>query len=169
MRYLSGVNRFGATLFENQVKDLIAINSTFTTVTNIAQARIRGVELSGATELAGVKIKASYNWQDPEDRATGKTLTYRAQRHGTLDLAKSFGGLELGAQVIASDKRYVNAANTQTISGYALVNLRARYQVAADWRVLARVNNLLDQDYQLVNGYNTPGINAFVGVEYNPR
>ncbi|BBP05872.1 hypothetical protein TPL01_07800 [Sulfuriferula plumbiphila] len=66
------------------------------------------------------KIKASVDWQNPQDRTTGNVLAYRASRHGTLDLSKIPGDLELGTQVIASDK-----------------------------------------DYQLVNGYNTPGLNAF--------
>lgn len=168
-RYHSGVTQFGVTLFENRVKDLIVINSSFTTVTNVAEARIRGLELTGATRLAGVTVKASFDWQNPQDRATGNTLTYRARRHGTLDLGKLFGKLELGAQVIASDKRYIDAANTHSLGGYTLFNLRARYKLAPEWGVLARVNNVLDKNYQLVDGYNTPGINAFVGVEYNPR
>ena len=169
VRYAAGVNAFGISAYQNDVQDLIQINSSFTTVTNIAQARLRGVELTGATQLAGMSIKASYDWQDPENRANGNTLTYRAQRHGTLDVSRSLGALELGAQVIASDKRYTNAANTSNLPGYALLNLRARYKLAQDWSMLARVNNALDKDYQLVNGYNTPGVNAFVGVEYNPR
>lgn len=170
VRYQEGVNQFGVTAFQNRVKDLITYDTSVfpTTMSNIAEARIRGVEFSGATELAGIKIKASFDWQNPQDRATGNVLAYRAQRHGTLDLSKTFGDLELGTQVIASGKRYTNAANTQSLSGYALVNLRARYKLAPEWSLLARVNNALDKDYQLVNGYNTPGLNAFVGVEYNP-
>lgn len=170
VRYQEGVNQFGVTAFQNRVKDLITYDTSVfpTTMSNIAEARIRGVEFSGATELAGIKIKASFDWQNPQDRATGNALAYRAQRHGTLDLSKTFGDLELGTQVIASGQRYTNAANTQSLSGYALVNLRARYKLAPEWSLLARVNNALDKDYQLVNGYNTPGLNAFVGVEYNP-
>lgn len=170
VRYQEGVNQFGVTAFQNRVKDLITYDTSVfpTTMSNIAEARIRGVEFSGATELAGIKIKASFDWQNPQDRATGNVLAYRAQRHGTLDLSKTFGDLELGTQVIASGKRYTNATNTQSLSGYALVNLRARYKLAPEWSLLARVNNALDKDYQLVNGYSTPGLNAFVGVEYNP-
>jgi vitamin B12 transporter len=172
MRYQQGVNQFSVTAFQNRVTDLITYDSSALptpTMSNIGEARIRGVELSGATQLAGINIKASYDWQNPENRATGNILTYRAQRHGTLDLSRAFGALQLGAQVIASDKRYTDAANTSSLSGYALLNLRARYKLTQDWSMLARVNNALDKDYQLVQGYNTPGVNAFVGVEYSPR
>lgn len=92
------------------------------------------------------KIKASVDWQNPEDRPTGNVLAYRAKRHGTLDLSKIPGDLELGTQVIASDKGDTNAANTQSLSGYALVNLRARYMLAPEWSLLARLNNALDKD-----------------------
>ncbi|MES2365716.1 MAG: TonB-dependent receptor [Pseudomonadota bacterium] len=171
VRYHEDVNQFGVTAFQNRVRDLITYDTSVfpNTMSNIAEARIRGVEFTGATELAGLKIKASFDWQNPQDHATGNVLVYRAQRHGTLDLSKVFGDLELGTQVIASGKRYINASNTQSLGGYALVNLRARYRLAPAWSVLARVNNALDKDYQLVNGYNTPGLNAFVGVEYNPH
>ena len=30
----------------------------------------------------------------------------------------------------------------------------------------ARVDNLLDEDYELVYGYNTPGLSVYVGVNY---
>ena len=34
---------------------------------------------------------------------------------------------------------------------------------------MGRVNNLFNQKYELVQGFNTPGANLFVGVRYVPK
>ena len=50
---------------------------------------------------------------------------------------------------------------------YTLINLNATYTVNAAVEVYARAENLLDQDYEEVFGYGTPGIGAYLGVRYN--
>ena len=55
------------------------------------------------------------------------------------------------------------------MSGYAIVNLRAGYAIDAAWSVNLRWNNVLDRDYELVRGYNTPGSNVFLSLDYAGR
>ena len=55
------------------------------------------------------------------------------------------------------------------MAGYTLVNVYGAYQVAREWQVFARVNNLFNRDYILSHGFGTPGINTFIGVRYTPR
>ena len=100
---------------------------------------------------------------------SGKTLTYRAKNYGTLDISKSLGRWEIGTTVVASDYRFIDNANTKKLEGYARVDLRADYRITPEWRLLGRVNNALDANYSLRDGYNTPGLNGFVGVEYRQR
>jgi len=171
LRYQAGINQFGITAFENRVKDLIIYDSSVypSTMSNINTAKIRGIELSGATELAGVQVKTNYTWQNPEDGTTGNLLARRARQHGTIDLAKSVGDWTFGAQAIASSMRYNDAANTTRLGGYTLVNLRTTYQVNKEWRAIAKLNNAFNKDYQTVSGYNTPGANIFVGLEWQQK
>lgn len=171
LRYQAGINQFGITAFENRVKDLIIYDSSVypSTMSNINTAKIRGIELSGTTELAGVQIKTNYTWQNPEDGTTGNLLARRARQHGTVDLAKSVGDWTFGAQAIASSMRYNDAANTTRLGGYTLVNLRTTYQVNKEWRAIAKLNNAFNKDYQTVSGYNTPGANIFVGLEWQQK
>ena len=65
--------------------------------------------------------------------------------------------------------RYTNNANTSNLDGYARLDVRANYRMTSEWRLLARVNNVLDANYSLRDGYNTPGINGFVGLEYRQK
>lgn len=167
LRYQQGVNLFIATAYRNRVKDLIIY--VFPTMQNVNRATLEGLTLAGHTELAGLRIKASYDWQNAEDEATGKTLTYRAQHYGTLDISKAWGNWEIGTALVASDKRYTNTTNTSKLDGYARLDVRANYRMTPEWRLLARVNNALDADYSLRDGYNTPGINGFVGLEYRQK
>ena len=167
LRYLNQVDELGLTVYRNRVKDLIAY--VFPTMENVNRAALEGITLDGSTVLAGLRIRASMDWQQPTDDATGKLLTYRARRHGTLDVSKGLDRWELGATLVASGSRFTNAANTQSLAGYALLDLRAQYRINAEWHVLMRVNNVLDADYQLVAGYNTPGINGLFALQYQPK
>jgi vitamin B12 transporter len=119
------------------------------------------------------------DWQQSVDDATGKLLNYRARRHGTLDMSKVLDRWELGATLVASGRRFADLANTFSLPGYARLDLRAQYRINPEWQVLMRVNNALDADYQLVAayntsfqlvpGFNTPGINGLVALQYQPR
>ena len=172
LAYQQGANRLSATAYRNRVKDLIVYVDSFpspSSMQNVSRATLEGLTLAGGTELAGLRFRASYDWQNAEDEATGKALTYRAQNYGTLDVSKTLGPWEVGAALVGSGKRYTDSANTSKLDGYALLDIRADYRMTPEWRLLARVNNALDADYSLRAGYNTPGVNGFVGVEYCPQ
>ena len=52
------------------------------------------------------------------------------------------------------------------MGGYSILNLYSSYEFEPNWTVFARWNNMLDKQYQLTYGYNTPGSNVFAGVRY---
>ena len=79
-------------------------------------------------------------------------------------------------QIQGVGKRYNNATNTQVLHGYGLVNLDGSVRIDRDWSVMARLNNLFDRNYTLVqstmspyNEYATPGRNFYVGLRYSPK
>lgn len=166
LRYQERATQLGLTAYRNRVEDLIVYDWLTSTMQNVDRATLEGITLDGSSELAGVRMQASIDWQQPTDDDTGKLLTYRARRHGTLDVSKSLGRWELGTTLVASSSRYADAANTLRLPGYARLDVRAHYRIAPEWRVLLRVNNVLDTDYQLVAGYNTPGVNGLLALEY---
>ncbi len=171
LRYQDGVNQAGVTVYRNRLEDLIAyvFASPISTMENVDRATLEGVTLDGVTELAGLRIRASMDWQNPTDDATGLILPYRARQHGTLDVSKLLGRWELGATGVASARRYTDASNTQSLPGYALLDLHVQYRINQTWKVLMRVNNVLDANYQLVAGYNTPGINGLLALQYQAK
>lgn len=167
LRYQNHANQLGLTAYRNRVKDLIVY--VYPSMENVNRATLEGITLEGGTELAGVRIRASMDWQQPTDATTGKLLSYRARQHGTLDVSKVLDRWELGATLVASGSRFADAANTRRLPGFARLDVRAQYRINPEWKALVRVNNVLNADYQLVAGYNTPGINGLLALQYQPR
>ena len=100
---------------------------------------------------------------------TGKLLARRAKRILKLNADTRVGDWTLGAEWLASSKRYDNAANTRVLGGYGLVNLYASTTIAREWSVLARIDNIGDRDYQVARGYATAGRTFYVGLRWTPR
>ena len=51
------------------------------------------------------------------------------------------------------------------LDDYALVNIAGEYQLS-NWLILeGRIENLFDENYQDIFGYETRGINAHVGIK----
>ena len=51
------------------------------------------------------------------------------------------------------------------LKDYVLLNAKVAYQVTDAAEIYLRGENLLDQDYQMVRGYSTPGIAAYAGFK----
>ena len=52
------------------------------------------------------------------------------------------------------------------LHSYALLNLAAGWKFTPHWRLEARLGNLFDEQYELAQGYNTPGRNAQVSLSW---
>ncbi len=79
----------------------------------------------------------------------------------------------VSASVFAPARRSSRRTSADDIAGtalpgYAIMNLRATYAITADWRLTGRIENLFDRDYELVHGYNTPGLSGFLEVVWQP-
>jgi vitamin B12 transporter len=159
-----------ATYFDNRIRDLIASDSTFTTVINVNQARIYGLELSYVGEFGDTHLKANATWQNPRDTATGQLLLRRASQYANLAVTQHIGGAwEAGGELQYSGARQdgdITTFSPVTLSGYQVLNLNARYQMDKSISMSARIDNLFNRDYMLVHGYNTLGRTLFVGLKY---
>ena len=164
--------RWTLDVFENRVDDLISFDSTTWLPGNVDRARLRGGELTVATSLAGWNLAGQYSHVDPRNRSTGasrgKLLPRRARDTGRIDLDRDFGDFAFGTTVNAAGSRFDDAANLVRVGGYATLDLRVEYALGSDWTVLARVTNLFDRDYQLVDWYNQPGREFGLNLRWQP-
>lgn len=172
--YQAGAQRFGATLFDNRVRDLIVFvfdPETFLgQPQNVARARIRGAELTYAARLLDAHVRAKLTLQEPESEPAGLQLQRRARRHGSLSATRAFGAWRLGAEMVASGARFdsANEAPASRMAGYAVFNLTVARALTPEWSVDARWNNVADKDYETLQGFNTPGSNVLVSLRWTP-
>ena len=54
-----------------------------------------------------------------------------------------------------------------TLSDYTLVNINANYSASDRLDIYLRLDNLLDEDYEEVFGYQTLGFGASLGLRYD--
>lgn len=175
LHWSEGSSRFGITVFRNRVRNLITFGAAgpcgapFGCYENTGRAQYQGVTISGAHKLAGVNLRGSLDLQSPRDLNTDKRLPRRAESLLKLAADTQVGAWTLGTELLASSKRYDDAANKNVLGGYGLVNLYASTVIAREWELLARVNNLAGKDYQVARGYATAGREFFVGLKWTPR
>lgn len=169
LRWAGGPWHTSATVFENRISDLIVINDSFTTVENVARARIRGLTLQARWAAAPWSARVEATLQQPQNADSGQQLVRRAKRFASAGLDWAAGPWRLGAELVAAGARFNDGANTDRLGGYGLVNLHASWALAPGWQLGARVDNAGDRGYTLVRGYDQPGRRFFVtllwGVE----
>ena len=177
LRYEDDWRSLSLTAYENRIRDLVAVDLVLFQPFNVNDARIRGLTLAGSQRWEDWQLRGNLDVQSPRDDNTDALLVRRANRHASLNLSRQWGDWRVGGEMIASSMRYNDAANTQRLAGYAILNLTADYKLSQDWKVQARVNNLLDKEYALAYDgdpnaggfvYDTAGANLFVSVRYAP-
>jgi vitamin B12 transporter len=158
--------------FQTHVDDLIAYDAAIFAPGNVDKARIRGLEASFATELAGWTWNSSVTLLDPKNQSPGfndgNELARRAKQTGRVDLDRRFGSFGFGLTAEGQGKRYDDLGNTRRLGGYGTLDLRADYAVNSDWLLQARVANVADRDYQTAAFYNQAGRTYTVTLRYRP-
>ncbi|MCX6956176.1 MAG: TonB-dependent receptor, partial [Verrucomicrobia bacterium] len=160
-----------ATWFDTDYTNLIASSPDFRSVVNIQQARTRGAELSSQTTLPGaVELRTSYTYLEAQNRTAGTRLLRRPRQSGTVDVWHAWGGgVSTGAgATFAAHRRDVDAKTFGQIDAedYTVARVYAAWQVNTRLALKVRLENLLNEKYEEVNGYPALGFGAFAGAEW---
>lgn len=160
LRYLGDATDFSVTVYRNRVENLIA---GFPSV-NIGHAVLQGITLEAGHQFGATSVRAIADIQNPHDRETGELLPLRAKRLLTLLADHAFTWGMVGVEWQAASQRYGSTGGRDRMSGYALTNLTASYNINPRMQVNVRWNNIFDRHYTLVPGYATGGSNVFVSL-----
>ncbi len=162
----------GATYFENGFEDLIDFGPAYKFV-NVARARSEGVELfTSCRPVESVTVRAGLTRQDTEDETTGDPLIRRPKNKASLDVDYR----------CLNDKANVNLnvlyagprddwdfsawpAARVSLDNYTLVNVALAYDVTERVQLIARVENLLDKEYEEAFGFGSLGLGVYAGVK----
>ena len=168
--FLDDKARVFTTYFNRRSTDLIAFSFTSFQSENIDRVKTEGVEAGFALNPTDrLDIRASYSLVNAINRSAGvnfgNRLALRPQNSAnvTVDWETPLG-VALGGTVLMVGDSFDNASNTVRLDGYVIAGVRASYPITDALEVYGRVDNLFDADYVVVQGYNSYGRNAAVGV-----
>ena len=134
---------------------------------NIDKAQIDGMEAQLSTQVLGWTNSLNMTMLSPKDRVTNLTLPRRAEQTLSYDLSRSVDAWDVGAHIMAQGSRFDDRANRTEVDGFVTVDLRTAYHLNKHWMLSAKLNNLLDKQYQTVDTYNNFGRNFFFTIHYN--
>ncbi len=112
-------------------------------------------------------LRGSLDWHDPRNLDTGLVLQRRARRLANFGAETTLAGWTLGTELQAAGVRYEDVANTQTLGGYALVNIFLSKPLTPELALEARIDNLGDRHYELARSYATAGRNAQLTLRWS--
>lgn len=163
---------FGLSAYRTRIGGLIAAAGPLSQPSNIGHASIDGIELDYRYLRGNFSLTGNATWQDPRNQDDGKALLRRAKRKLNVSADYRFCErftLGLDAQAFSArpdlDFNAFPAADIK-LGGYARFDLRAAWTLATDWSLEARLENIGDRDYALVQGYNTPGRSGLVTLRW---
>lgn len=159
------------TLFTSSFRDLIVFDNATFLFGNVGRAKSDGLELGLSDQLSPAFHAAlSYTYlQKDENELTGQPLLRRPKNSGSLSMTYRHGEVDTSLVVIRSGARL----DVLPISPYSSV-INGAY-TTADVNVQAhlsrvipfvKVENLRNERYQEVLGFNSPGRRVIVGVKF---
>jgi outer membrane receptor protein involved in Fe transport len=153
---------------------------------NVGKTRRQGVEVSGGATWDEVRIVARYSLLDatfqtgfaassPNNSSANADGQIQVQPGNRLPVLPrnalriradwTHGSFAMGASVLAADSQYSrgnenNADPSGKVPGYALAALDGAWNIAPQWQLFARIDNLFNKTYQ---NFGILGANYFRG------
>jgi vitamin B12 transporter len=167
------VVRVGATYFHNDITNLIEGTTNPTTFVstyiNVDHATTQGAEAFVAFALNNrLNLRVDYTYTQAIDDTTGLELLRRPMNKASLTATwRATDRLTVTGQVIYVGPwlDYNRAGTAELMApGYTLVNLTANYAVTDRITTFARINNLLNQQYEDPLGFLRPGFGIYGGL-----
>jgi vitamin B12 transporter len=159
--------KFGAVYFDNRVDNLIVCG--LTTCNNTSRAESSGAESFVSYQpLSWASVRIDYTYTRAEDVNTGADLLRRPKHKLDAELVLNpTDRLRLGftASYIGSQKdvSFTTGARVSK-GGYPLYNVSGSYRLNDRYEAFARVENLLDREFEVADGFQGSGLRGFIGV-----
>jgi vitamin B12 transporter len=154
----------GLRVYQNDIDELIAFSGPDFQAVNVEEARVRGAELSYRFGTRRWRAESNLTWQDAVNLTRDTDLLRRADIKASLSLDRTFeNGGWLGGEVVHVGERPEFGVE---LPSYTLANLRAGWPLGAGVTLEGRIENLTDEDYEPVAGFNAHRRSAFVALRW---
>lgn len=167
---------------ENEINGFVydPLNFVYTAENVEGTSDRQGIEATLDAKLtATLGVKASYTYTDATEpnSVTGNDVDeLRRARHlasatvnwsPTSKLNFSLNAQYTGTQDDIFFPPYPQSSQVLELDDYTLLNFTANYQMNKQLSLYTRLDNLLDEDYEEVYGFQSLGFGAVAGVRYN--
>ncbi|WP_054529210.1 TonB-dependent receptor [Erythrobacter sp. SG61-1L] len=175
--FMNGKVTLGATYFDSVLTDEIyttypAPDYVATPSNRATKSKQNGVELFlSARPMAQLRLDASYTYLNAKEdgvvevRRPGDIASFNATWFSKDD--KFSATLTVRYNGRTDDVAYTDPSWVPvrvSMDPFTLVNLNAQYEVMKGLTLFGRVENLLDEDYEEVFSFATPGTSAYAGI-----
>jgi vitamin B12 transporter len=159
------------TYFSSRLTDRLVVTQQ-TARNDIGVTDIQGVEIAAKIRpLKGLELGGSYTWTDAQD-PQGNQPARRAKHIGSVFATYTFLDERARIHVNARfngpqrDTVFFSDFSTGTVDlhGFVLLNVAASFKIHENVELFGRIDNVLNQKYQEVFSFGTPGIAAFGGL-----
>jgi vitamin B12 transporter len=161
-----------ASVFWNDLRDLIDFDAVTLTNRNVGRARTRGIELALRTPVGGRSYaRVSYTYLDAKDLDTDTALLRRPRHRASATFGTTFvsgGAVSLTASWVGSRSDRDAADFTRLVEDPSYLRIDAALTLpplALPLAPFVRVTNLLGRDYAEANGFPAPGRRFLAGLQ----
>lgn len=138
-------------------------------------------QIPGITKRRGVEVSAKAQITNWLSASAAYTYTIAREANGDRLARQPRNLFTLGADIRPTDKTLLTVTanivddtvykvfgvdGTLPLDDYVLVNAKLSYDVNENWSAYIRGENLLNDEYQTVNGYGTSDLAVYGGVTY---
>lgn len=162
----------GATYFSSRYENLIDFDLAEGYI-NILKASSKGAEfILQAWPTDNLHLAASYTSTEAKDKETGEYLLRRPKDKFTAKMNFHFlekGNISLSLIHIGEreDMEWTGwTAARITMPSYTLLNAALSYDIIQNVQIFFRLDNILDEEYEMIKGYGTPGFSAYGGFKF---
>ena len=154
--------------FDTRYTNLIEWSGTSTA--NVGTARTNGVESSLEAVQGNYSSRFSFSYLDAVNSNTDQRLLRRPRILGNFVVqhVNDMSSLGLGLKFV-HDVMDIDGGNFSTIErdDYAIVRLFADYQISEGIKLFGRIENMMDEDYEEVDGYPALGRAVYAGLRFS--
>lgn len=160
------LSTLGISYFDNAFNNLIVANSAPYVNQNVSKAKANGIEsFVEVRPLTDLTLRGSYTYQQTQNLDTGTQLLRRPRDKASFDTDYRFlekAHFHVNLLMVGKKSDYAS-----TVAGYAMLNFAGSYDVHKNVQLFARIDNVLNKQYEEVYGYGTSGVAGYGGVKVN--
>jgi vitamin B12 transporter len=157
----------GMTYFQNHLQDTISYDYSLWTYVQSSDVDTYGVEtFLDWTPSDKVTVHLNHTWMNIDDKDAAGYAELRKPKHeinARLDLQATD---KLNLFMLGSFVGERTDTGSVTLDPYITLDVGGGYQMTSNLLIYARIENITDEDYELVDGYGTAGISAYAGAKF---